>query len=86
MEEIAAIVARGGISLPETVVTNSYEKARMFPMKPKLHFKGISIIGRNDEGSSTGIRSQSLGPKHDVNTPYRTANSKLSKIKMTVGS
>lgn len=88
MEEIAAIVAKEGISLPETVIYDSYEKARTFPYETKTSFqRDFEIIGRNDERELYGDTIVEFGAKLGVNTPYtELANSKLSKIKMTVGS
>ncbi|MHB1324668.1 MAG: ketopantoate reductase family protein [Thermoleophilia bacterium] len=84
MEEIAEIAAKEGISLPETIVTDSYEKARAFPYETKTSFqRDFEMIDRKDERVLYGDTIIKFGAWLGVNTPNtELANSKLSKIKM----
>ena len=70
MNEIFQLSQRMGIRLPETIVTDSYQKGHDFPYETKTSFqRDFEILNKPDERDLFGETIIRLGKRFGINTP-----------------
>lgn len=83
MSETALIAKKQGINLPETIVDDSFNKGRDFPLATKTSFqRDFERPDSPDERNLYGDTIIRLGQAFGVNTPaVLSARDKLEKLK-----
>ncbi len=70
MAEIVGLSRKIGINLPETIITDSYEKGRNFPYETKTSFqRDFENLNKPDERDLYGGTILRLGKRLDIDAP-----------------
>ena len=70
MNEIAALSRKIGISLPETIIMDSYQKGHNFPYETKTSFqRDFEYMNKPDERDLFGGTILRLGKRFEIETP-----------------
>ena len=70
MTEIVGFSRKIGINLPETIITDSYEKGRNFPYETKTSFqRDFENLNKPDERDLYGGTILRLGKRLGIDTP-----------------
>ncbi len=70
MKEIIQLSRKMNIALPETIITDSYQKGRNFPYETKTSFqRDIASLNKPDERDLFGSTILRLGRRFEIDTP-----------------